>query len=163
MSALPLLVTAVAVALGLGFAHWILYRRSPTLGKEERLPRHLAMAALGILALVVLVVALPLSAEVELQVLGLIGIIISGAIALGSNNVLANAMSGLMLRLNRPFLTGDHIRVGKFRPCDGTWPVRYRNPDGRARAGFAAQRVLVGTSRGRTLEQGRAPVGLGAD
>lgn len=76
------------------------------------MPRHMAMVGIAFVGLFAAVLALPVSDEVELQILGVFGIVVSGVIALASNSVLANAMAGLNLRLNKPFVTGDHIRVG---------------------------------------------------
>ncbi len=112
MDYFPTIVTAVLVFVGLATARWYLFSRAPKPTKEARLPRHLAMAGLILLGLAAIILALPVSDEVELQILGIFGIIVSGGIALSSNNIFENAMAGLMLRLNQPFKTGDHIRVG---------------------------------------------------
>ncbi len=106
-----LIATALIVLVSLAAVRWYLFSRKPRPSKEQRLPRYLLMFGLVLLGIAAIVIALPVSDEVEVQILGLLGIVISGGIALSSSNILENAMAGLLLRLNRPFVTGDHIRV----------------------------------------------------
>ena len=112
MESTILIATIALVVFGLAAARWYLFRRAPRPTKEERLPRYLAMVGLTLIGLAAIIIALPGSDEVELQILGLFSLVVSAAIALSSNNILENAMAGLQLRLNHPFKTGDHIRVG---------------------------------------------------
>lgn len=58
------------------------------------------------------VLVLPVSETTRGQLLSLIGIVTSAAIALSSTTILGNAMAGLMLRATRSFRPGDFIRIG---------------------------------------------------
>lgn len=68
----------------------------------------LGVAFVGILAVVVM---LPVGQTLRGQLLSLIGIIISAAIALSSTTFIGNIMAGIMLRSLRKFRPGDFIRV----------------------------------------------------
>lgn len=69
----------------------------------------IATACVGVLAVIL---ALPIEASPKTQVMGLLGILLSGAIALSSTTFLGNALAGVMLRSLRNFRAGDFIQVG---------------------------------------------------
>lgn len=110
----PSLMTLLVLLLLLGLAHWLLLARHPELGNERRFPRQLILLGLTLLALVVLILVLPLEAGARNQILGLLGLLISAAVAFSSSNILANLMAGVLLRMTRPFRIGDFIRVGEY-------------------------------------------------
>lgn len=58
------------------------------------------------------IVVMPVGPTLRGQLLSLIGIIISAAIALSSTTFIGNMMAGIMLRSLRKFRPGDFIRVG---------------------------------------------------
>ncbi len=68
-------------------------------------------AGVGFLGLLAFVIVLPVSSELRGQLLSLISIIISAAIALSSTTVLGNALAGFMLRVVKGFKIGDFITV----------------------------------------------------
>ncbi len=107
----PLLAALLGVVSLLWLAHWLLLKRTE-LGSEARLPRQLVMLGLTLLSLLVLVLALPVSEATRGQVLSLLGLVLTGVIALSSTTFVANAMAGLMLRIVKSFRPGDFIRVG---------------------------------------------------
>lgn len=107
----PLLLTTLGVVVLLGGAHWFLLARHPDLGNGAKLPRQLTMLGLSIVCAVALALALPVSDSTRNQVIGLIGVLISGVLAFSSTHILSNLMAGLMLRMTRAFRTGDFIRV----------------------------------------------------
>ncbi|WP_221029095.1 mechanosensitive ion channel family protein [Actomonas aquatica] len=107
----PLVATAAICGIVLRIAHWLLLGRFPNLGNERRLPRQLIMVFLALVAIALLALALPVSDSSRNQVLGLIGLIISGMFAFSSTTILANLTAGMMLRITKPFRTGDFIRV----------------------------------------------------
>lgn len=109
---LPLLATAAAVAGVLWGAHVLLIARHRALGSEKLFPRQLALLGLTILGVAAVALALPVSAQERGQVIGLIGLVLSGLFAFSSSTIVANLMSGIMLRVTRPFHTGDYITVG---------------------------------------------------
>ncbi|MEO4045943.1 mechanosensitive ion channel domain-containing protein [Pseudomonas sp. CAU 1711] len=112
-SFLPLLLTLLVTLLLLGTAHWLLLGRHPDLGNERRFPRQLVLLGLSLLALVILILVLPIEAGARNQILGLLGLLVSAAVAFSSSNILANLMAGVLLRMTRPFRIGDFIRVGE--------------------------------------------------
>lgn len=109
---LPLLLTLLIILLLLGLAHWLLLARHPNLGNERRFPRQLILLGLTLLALVIIIFTLPIESGARNQILGLLGLLVSAAVAFSSSNILANLMAGVLLRMTRPFRIGDFIRVG---------------------------------------------------
>ncbi|NBC23659.1 MAG: mechanosensitive ion channel [Gammaproteobacteria bacterium] len=108
----PALAAAAVVAVVLALGQWLLLSRKP-LGTEARLPRQLAMLALTVAGLLLIVLLLPMSDSTRGQVLSLVGIVLTGVIALSSTTFVANAMAGLMLRMVKSFRPGDFVSVGE--------------------------------------------------
>jgi small conductance mechanosensitive channel len=79
---------------------------------KQTLPYHrqILTVAGSILGLFLAVALLPVSGEVRAQVLSVLGILLSAAIALSSTTFVGNAMAGIMLRLTRGFRAGDFVR-----------------------------------------------------
>lgn len=110
---MPLLaVTAVVIAVLWG-AHVVVIARHPELGSERLFPRQLLMFGLTLAGLVAIALALPVSDTARAQIIGLLGLLASGVIAFSSSTIFANLMSGIMLRITKPFFTGDYITVGE--------------------------------------------------
>ncbi len=95
----------------LAAAHWLMISRRPNLGIERLFPRQLVMLALSIIGLLLVVFALPISEGSKHQLVGLVGIVLSGMLAFSSTTVLANLLAGLLLRITKPFRIGDFITV----------------------------------------------------
>jgi small-conductance mechanosensitive channel len=111
---LILLITS-AVACGvLAFLHWFLLAKHTDLTSEEKLPRQLTMLGVNIVVVIVIVLALPVNESSRNQLLGLFGVLLSGVIAFSSTTIVSNLMAGVVLKLNRPFKTGDFIRCEGF-------------------------------------------------
>ncbi len=66
---------------------------------------------IGLVMLLSIVVALPLTDTIRGQILSLIGIVSTALIALSSTTFVANAMAGIMLHTTQPFRPGDFIEV----------------------------------------------------
>jgi len=109
---LPFLGTVIAVAVLLWGADRILIRRHPELGNERLFSRQLVMLGLTLAGVVAIALALPVSENTRIQIIGLIGLVISGVIAFSSSTIFSNIMAGMMLRVTKPFQTGDFIDVG---------------------------------------------------
>lgn len=71
----------------------------------------LVLSFAGILAIIL---TLPVGDTRQGQLLSLLGILLSAAIALSSATFVGNIMAGLMMRALRNFKTGDFIRVGDW-------------------------------------------------
>lgn len=108
----PMLATIAIIVLVLWFANWLLLRRA-SLTTESRLPGQVIMMLLSAIALIALVLALPVSESTRGDLLGLLGLILTGVIALSSTTFVSNAMAGLMLRSVKSFRHGDFIRAGE--------------------------------------------------
>ena len=112
--ALQLVPTAVAV-VGVIIV-WLVIRylleRSKRPADVGRFRGELIMSGLTFVGVVVVILVLPIGESLRGQLLALIGLLTSAAIALSSTTLLGNALAGLMLRAMRNFRMGDFIRVG---------------------------------------------------
>lgn len=106
-------VVTVGVALVVLYAAQSFMEKRYAHIPERRFRLQLAMLGLSTVALVVVALALPISDASRGQLLGLLGIVLSAAIALSSTTFLGNIMAGATLRAVRAFRTGDFIRVEK--------------------------------------------------
>jgi small-conductance mechanosensitive channel len=106
----PAAVAVVVAALILVATHRLL-ERGPA-AAEHRLRNQLVMLGLSIVALMVVLFVLPIDATDRGQILSLLGIVISAAVALSATTLLGNIMAGLMLRAVRGYRIGDFIRTG---------------------------------------------------
>lgn len=75
--------------------------------------RQIATVSVGVFGLVLLILALPVSTETRSQLIGLLGVALTGIIAVSSTTFVTNAMAGLMLRILRNFRPGDWIYIGE--------------------------------------------------
>ena len=112
---MPLIVTLAIVAASLSFANWALKKRSRWVGKQQNFVRPLVMLGLTAVALISIIIALPIGEGTKNQLLGLLGLVLTGIIGLSSTSFVSNAMAGLMLRSVGSFRSGDFIEVqGNF-------------------------------------------------
>lgn len=79
-------------------------------GHQFRL--QIIILVLSVVGLLVVILTLPVSESTKGQLLVLLGILLSAAIALSSTTFVANIMAGLMLRAIKNFRPGDFVRVG---------------------------------------------------
>ena len=111
---LPVLVVLIICGAGLATGHILLLSRHKELGSESKLPRQITLLLLTILSLILVVIAAPLPDTTRDQILTLMGIALSAAIALSSTSFVTNFMAAIMLRVTRPFKVGDFIKVGEL-------------------------------------------------
>ncbi len=112
LPSLPNVAGLVVVLVVLYAVQLILNRRFK--GKLEfRFRRQIATMILTLIALFVIILLLPISETSRGQLLSLLGILLSAAIALSSTTLLGNLMAGMMLRAIRNFRAGDFIEVGE--------------------------------------------------
>lgn len=109
---IPFLITLSASAILLSLGYWVLLGRFPSLRNELRLPRQLILLFLTFVGILGCLMALPIPDSTRGQLLTVLGILLSGIVAFSSTTIVANMMAGLMLRITRPFHTGDFIRIG---------------------------------------------------
>ena len=79
--------------------------------KGSRIGRQLVMLALTGVLVVVFILTLDIETSQKNQLLALLGLLLSGAIALSSTTFLGNAIAGLMIRAVGDFRPGDFIHV----------------------------------------------------
>lgn len=113
-ASLPSLSIFVLAVLTIAGCHWFFITQHPELGNERKFPIQILMLALTIISVLAVVINLPVNESARNQIMGLIGILLSGIIAFSSTNVISNLMSGVLLRITKPFQTGDCIRIGDF-------------------------------------------------
>lgn len=108
---IPTVIAVTAVAIAMFAVRFLLSRRfAGAPGNRFRL--QLVMLVLSFVGLLVVILALPISETTTGQLLSLIGILLSAAIALSATTFVGNIMAGLMLRAVRNFRPGDFVRVG---------------------------------------------------
>jgi len=110
---LPLVSTSIFVALVLWGSNRLLIVKHPEFGNERMFSRQLIMLGLTFAGILAIALALPVSENSRNQIIALIGLIISAVFAFSSNTIFANLMAGLMLRVTKPFRTGDFIKINE--------------------------------------------------
>jgi small conductance mechanosensitive channel len=108
------ILTIIAVISVLWVLHWLLIGRSHDLGNERKFPRQIVLLGLTITGLLIIIFSLPISESSRNQLIGLLGLMISGLIAFSSTSIVSNLMAGILLRITKPFKTGDFIRVSDY-------------------------------------------------
>lgn len=114
ISFLPSLSALIASVITLWICYWALIGRHPELGNERKFPLQIIMFILTVVSVLAIVITLPIDESSRNQIIGLISILLSGIIAFSSTNIVANLMAGVLLRITKPFRTGDFIRAGDF-------------------------------------------------
>lgn len=111
---LPTGITLVVMVLIIFIVRYFLDRHAASrTGGQVR--RQLMTILLSFIGLIIVIMAVPdkfLSETSRGQILSLIGILLSAAIALSSTTLIGNAMAGMMLRIIKSFRPGDFVRVG---------------------------------------------------
>jgi len=111
---LPVLITLLVGIVVISTVYRIVMRRqTPTSG--SRISQQLLIAALAGVFLIMVILQLPIGEAERGQLLSLLGLLVTAAIALSSTTLIGNAMAGLMLRSIRNFRPGDFIVVDGHR------------------------------------------------
>ena len=112
---IPTLATIVICLLFLRLLRWFLFRRREAEGIQgaASVAWQLFYVLCIISAIVAVIIATPLNPAEHGQLLTLLGLLLTGSIALSSTTFLGNAMAGMMLRSVGNFSPGDFLRVGK--------------------------------------------------
>ncbi len=109
----PLLATLIFVIAGLSLVNWILRRRWRD-NPDAQFRFQLIMLALTFAGMLAVIIALPVNDGTRGQLLSLIGILLSAAIALSSTTFIGNVMAGIMLRVVKSARPGDFITVAEL-------------------------------------------------
>ncbi len=107
---LPVLITLVVVIAGLSLVNWFLSRRWRD-QPDAQFRFQMIMLALTFAGVLSLIISFPISDSLRGQLLSLIGILLSAAIALSSTTFIGNIMAGIMLRAIKSARPGDFITV----------------------------------------------------
>lgn len=108
---LPLLITLTLVVGGLSLLNWTLRRRYKD-QPDKSFRFQMIMLVLTLVGVLAIIIALPVKDSLRGQLLSLIGILLSAAIALSSTTFIGNMMAGIMLKIIRSARPGDFITVG---------------------------------------------------
>ena len=106
----PVLGTIVGVVIVLALSNTLL-KRSWRDNPDAQFRFQLIMLALTFAGMLAIIVALPINDAVRGQLLSLIGILLSAAIALSSTTFIGNVMAGIMLKVVKNARPGDFITV----------------------------------------------------
>jgi small conductance mechanosensitive channel len=106
----PLLATIAGVVLLLAFVNWFLSRRWRD-QPDTQFRFQLIMLALSFAGLLAIIVALPVNDALRGQLVSLLGILLTAAIALSSTTFIGNVMAGIMLKAVKNARPGDFITV----------------------------------------------------
>jgi len=110
---LPLLVTLAVVIGGLFLVNFILQRRWRD-NADAQFRFQLIMLSLTFAGALAVIIALPINDGTRGQLLSLIGILLSAAIALSSTTFIGNIMAGIMLKAVKSARPGDFITVAEL-------------------------------------------------
>lgn len=111
---IPFLITLLIAIVVVTVAYrLVLKKRGPATGSI--IARQMFIAAIVGIFLITLILELPIEDAPRGQLLSLLGILVTAAVALSSTTLLGNAMAGLMLRSIRNFRPGDFIVVDGHR------------------------------------------------
>jgi hypothetical protein len=84
---LPFLGVCLGVFLLLGLGHWLLLARHPDMGIEKRFSRQLIMLGATLAGLLLILLVMPIDQGTRGQVIGLLGLLISGLLTFSSTDV----------------------------------------------------------------------------
>lgn len=110
---LPPLAMIAAIIIVLGLLNSILRRRWQN-DPDAQFRFQLIMLALSFSGVLAVIVVLPIDDALRGQLLSLIGILLSAAIALSSTTFIGNIMAGIMLKVVKNARPGDFITVAEL-------------------------------------------------
>ncbi len=106
---LPALVVVTLSILGLIWARYVVFKTKIIAGDRGGVMGQLLLTASAVVGVIL---AVPIAESAQEQLLSLLGLLLSAAVALSSTTFIGNAMAGLMLRAVRNFRPGDFLKVG---------------------------------------------------
>lgn len=112
LSLVPVVATLSGVLIGLGLLDRFLKRRWRN-QPHTAFRFKLIMLTLTLVGGLAIVIALPVSDALRAQLLSLIGILLSAAIAFSSTTFIGNMMAGIMLRVIKSIRPGDFVTIAE--------------------------------------------------
>lgn len=110
-SYLPLIIITLVVVVALRLIQWLWLGKKFDAFSDRKIIPQLLMLVFSIVGAVFVILALPISDTLRGNILSLLGLVMTGVMALSSTTFVANAFAGSMLRLTRSFRIGDYIKV----------------------------------------------------
>jgi small conductance mechanosensitive channel len=89
----------------------LFFRKALESTKRWPYQRQLLVFLVFLIGLFLSIAFLPLNHEIKMQILSILGLLLSAVIALSSTTLVSNAMAGIMLRMTHEFRGGDFIEV----------------------------------------------------
>lgn len=111
---LPVVITLVVFGLLTWLTQVLLFNKLKHTGDENIFARQLGMLVLMLVGLITVVITLPIKESLELQILSLIGLVVSGLLAFSSTTIFSNLVAGAMMRFTQPFRAGDFISFDSY-------------------------------------------------
>ena len=111
---LPVVITLIIFGLLTWLVQAVFFNKLKHTGDENIFARQLGMLTLMLVGLITVVIMLPVSESLELQILSLIGLVLSGLLAFSSTTLFSNLVAGALMRFTQPFRTGDFISFDTF-------------------------------------------------
>lgn len=108
----PSAAAIVVAIIVLWVIHWMLQRRLSDVS-EQGFKRPLITLVISLVGLLAVILLLPISDSSRGQLLSLLGILLSAAIALSSTTFLGNIMAGMMLRGVRTMRPGRFVEIDR--------------------------------------------------
>lgn len=112
-SFLPLIIIGVIVVLALKLVQWLWLGKRINRFSDQKVIPQVIMLLVANVGLICMILVLPISESLRGNILSLLGLVLTGVMALASTTFVANAFAGSMLRLTRSFRIGDYIKVGQ--------------------------------------------------
>ena len=107
---IPALIVVALTLAAIVAVRWFLGRTSEGDQADKAFRSQLGTAAVLLVGLLVVIFVLPEGTDSDLA-FSVFGLIVTGALAISSQSIIANAMAGLMLRTASSFKPGDFIEV----------------------------------------------------
>lgn len=101
----------IIIFLGIFYGVRIILDRQAKGKSDASLIRSIVLFMIGLVGVIAVIMAIPMSDSLRGQISGLIGIVISAVLALSSATFIGNALAGIMLRMINNFKPGDFIEI----------------------------------------------------
>lgn len=108
---IPAVLIVLTTALLILAVRWLIRRTAKDDRSETHFREQVAAVSIVLLGLVTIIFVLPDDSDSNLA-FSVVGLVVTGALAISSQSIIANAMAGLMLRSVSSFKPGDFIEVG---------------------------------------------------
>ncbi|MHC4957011.1 MAG: mechanosensitive ion channel family protein [Planctomycetota bacterium] len=81
-------------------------------GDQRRFARTITLTAVWLIGLLAITLELPIEHELRGQLVSLVGVLLSASIALGATVLISHGLSGVALKVEKTFRSGDFIEIG---------------------------------------------------